>query len=527
MSTAPPAQNAEQKGQTGPLHGPWPALTETERRWPGPGRPASAATLLALLIAAVVAAFSVPLDRTGAGWLVTVIAGTAALVVARAVRDEEEIAPLVRRPEPSAARDRFFWAAATIALLGVGTFRAADWLFALCVMTATITSVLAISTGRSLRAIVAAYVIVPIAALRGLTWLRRGLTRLSSRRSNSTAVRAAGTAVVSIVLLTVFGSLFVSADAAFAGFFDALVPEIRVDSVFRWVFVGGVSFTLLGAAAFLRAAPPAAGDLDRTEGRKVGRWEWAVPLSLLTLLFAAFVAVQLTVLFGGSRHVVQTDGLTYAEYARSGFWQLCAVTALTLVVLAGAARWAPRTERTDRMLLRYVLGALTVLTFVIVASALHRMSVYTDMYGLTRLRLLVAACEVWFGLILCMVLVAGLRIHAPWLPRVALATGVLALLGLAAANPDGLIAENHVQRYERTARIDTGYLGSLSPDAVPALAELDDAERRACLLWAIGAATAPDESWREWNLGRQTARDLIADHPPADAEKCADEIYRD
>ncbi|WP_373872655.1 DUF4153 domain-containing protein [Actinoplanes couchii] len=47
-----------------------------------------------------------------------------------------------------------------------------------------------------------------------------------------------------------------------------------------------------------------------------------------------------------------------------------------------------------------MLGALAVLTLVIVASALHRMTVYTDMYGLTRLRLLVAACEVWFGLVL-------------------------------------------------------------------------------------------------------------------------------
>ena len=40
--------------------------------------------------------------------------------------------------------------------------------------------------------------------------------------------------------------------------------------------------------------------------------------------------------------MLDTDGLTYAEYARGGFWQLLVVTGLTLVVLAGAARWAPR-----------------------------------------------------------------------------------------------------------------------------------------------------------------------------------------
>ena len=127
-----------------------------------------------------------------------------------------------------------------------------------------------------------------------------------------------------------------------------------------------------------------------------------MPLALLVLLFAMFVAVQLTVLFGGSRHVLDTDGLTYADYARGGFWQLLVVTGLTLLVLAGAARWAPRDDPhrpgadPGRSSARW-----PSLTLVIVASALHRMDVYADTYGLTRLRLLVALCELWLGWCSC------------------------------------------------------------------------------------------------------------------------------
>jgi hypothetical protein len=529
MSTASKIEPTEHKGPkpTGSLHGPWPPLTEWQRRWPGPGRPASPATVYALLAGAVVAALTLPLDRAGVGWLVTVSAGTTALVVARLVPDVVAVAPLVTRPRPAASRTRFAWAVATIALLAVGTFRAAGWLFLLCLATATLTAVLTVSTGRSLRAVVATYLIVPVAALRGQIWLYRGFARLGRRRPDDSGIRVGATVAVSFALLLVFGSLFVSADAAFARAFTALTPDIRIDKVFRWVFLTGAAFALLGAAAFLRAAPPDVSSLDRTEGRKVRRLEWAVPLGLLTLLFAAFVAVQLTVLFGGNRHVLETEGLTYAEYARGGFWQLCIVTALTLVVLAGAARWAPRTEPADRTLLRVVLGSLAALTLVIVASALHRMNVYTDTYGLTRLRLLVACCEAWFGFVLVLVLAAGLRVRAPWLPRTAVAAGVLTLLGLAGANPDGLIAENHVQRYERTQRIDMAYLSDLSADAVPAITGLDDAERRGCLLWAIGVRMPDDEAWWEWNLGRQTAGELIADKPPADASRCTEEIYRD
>jgi hypothetical protein len=519
-----PAMHAT-NGQIGPIHGPWPAANPWSRHWPGPGRPASPATVVAVLAATLIAALSLPLDRAGLGWFVTALAGTTALIAARIIRTPEAVPALVGRHVDVGTPDRYFWAAATVALLATGTFRAAGWLFALCLLTATLTTALALSSGRSMRSIAVTYVLVPIAATRGGLWLARGARRLRGPGRAGDAVRVLATVAVSVALLVVFGALFVSADAAFARVFQAAIPDLRPETVVRWIFVTLVTAPLLTAAAFLRAAPPAPGRLDRTEGRKVGRMEWAIPLGLLVLLFAAFVAIQLTVLFGGEQHVVETDGLTYAEYARSGFWQLCAVTALTLVVLAGAARWAPRTARADRILLRVVLGALAGLTLVIVASALHRMNVYTETYGLTRLRLLVACCEAWFGLVLVMVLVAGIRIRATWLPRVAIAAGVLSLLGLAGANPDGLIAENHVQRFERTQKIDLPYLADLSPDAAPALAGLGDELRRNCLLYAIGT-DMPADDWRGFNLAREKARDLVAQYPPDMPSICYPMLYR-
>jgi hypothetical protein len=507
MTTAPPAQPTGQKGF---LAGPWPPTTPDGRHWPGPGAPAGGPTIIALTCASLVAALALPIDRPGIGWLITALAGTAALVVARLAPGHESIKPLVVREQPRGTRDRYAWATATILLLGAGTFRSAEWLFVLCVLVGTVTAAIALSSGRSLRALAVGYLIIPIAAVRSLPWLSRGLARMRGGRTGS-PVRIIGTALVSVVLLTVFGALFASADAAFARLFEAAIPDLRPDVTARWIFVGAVTFGVLASAAFLRAAPPTAGRLDRTEGRKVGWMEWAVPLGLLVLLFGAFVAVQLTVLFGGVRYVVETDGLTYAEYARSGFWQLCAVTVLTLAVLAGAARWAPRRTPADRLLLRTVLGSLAALALVVVASALHRMNVYTDTYGLTRLRLLVACCEAWFGLVLAMVLVAGIRIRAPWLPRAAIATGVLALLGLAAANPDRLIAESALDRPDR---IDVAYLSQLSPDAAPTLAGIDDARIRACVLWSITQRMTGDD-WRGWNLARERARELTpVDRPP-------------
>jgi hypothetical protein len=522
-----------------PLHGPW-AAPSLFGRWAGPARPAPRATIIALLVAAAVAALSVPLDRGGLGWLIAAIAGVAALVVARVVPRPGDQgqghgpgrvpsgapAPLVHRHPDPLDKARFFWSAATVALLAVGAFRAAGWLFFFCLCTAVVTGALAVAGGRSLRAMLVAVLMAPIAGFRAVPWIRRGLAAVR-RDGGGKGLRIAATVAVSVALLMVFGSLFASADAAFADLIDQAVPDVDGVTVFRWIFVFLVSAFALGGAAYLRAAPPDLTGLDRPGRRRVARLEWAVPLSLLVLLFALFVAVQLTVLFGGSKHVLDTEGLTYAEYARGGFWQLLIVTGLALLVLAGAARWAPRETRTDRVLIRAVLGALAVLTLVVVASATHRMDLYADTYGLTRLRVLVVLCEMWLGLVFVLILIAGIRLTGRWLPRAVVAAAVLALLGLAGADPDRLIADHNVTRYEQTGRIDTYYLSTLSADAVPALDRLTG-ENRDCVLAPIETGLRDNgDDWRGWNLGRHQARDLLVRDPAHDPPGCPkDHLYR-
>jgi hypothetical protein len=175
------------------------------------------------------------------------------------------------------------------------------------------------------------------------------------------------------------------------------------------------------------------------------------------------------------------------------------------------------------MLIRVILGALAALTLVVVASAMHRMNVYADTYGLTRLRILVALCELWLGVVFLLVLIAGIRLRAAWLARSVVAAGVLALLGLAAANPDGLIADRNVARFEQTGRIDENYLATLSADAVPAIERLKQPQRD-CVLAAI-AAEIPQADWRSWSYGREHARELFAANPPVTPEKC-EPMYR-
>ncbi|BCB86030.1 DUF4153 domain-containing protein [Phytohabitans suffuscus] len=498
----------------GPAYGPRPP-TSVERRWPGPSRPAGAIALGATGMAGLVAAASVPLDRPGVGWAVAGLAGAAALTVL-SLRGWAPPTPIGRGPatppatEPGAIRP--LWTVATVLLLGVGTVRSAGWLFVLCLLTAAVTASLAVTAGRSLPALVVTSMAVPVAALRGLPWVARGTALVTRRQRGAPSARIAATIGVSLLLLLVFGGLFASADAAFAELAGRVTPEFSAPAVARWIYVFAFATLGLLGAAYLLAAPPHLAGLERPAKARLSRLEWTLPLIALNAVFLAFVAVQLTVLFGGAGHVLRTAGLTYAEYARRGFWQLLVVTALTLGVLALAARWAPRGTPRDRLLVRVLLGGLAALCLVIVASALFRMHTYEEAYGFTRLRVLVSACELWLGSVLAMVLAAGVRMRAGWLPQAAVGSGVAALIGLAILNPDHFIADRNVARYTDTGRIDVAYLSGLSADAVPALDRLPST-LRSCALGDVARDLAREHDWRGWNIGTDRARHALDGQP--------------
>jgi hypothetical protein len=271
--------------------------------------------------------------------------------------------------------------------------------------------------------------------------------------------------------------------------------------------------TLLALAAAHTAAAPRRWDGMRIPaGKERSRLEWALPLVLLNVLFGVFVAVQLAVLLG-SGSIYRRTGLFPAEYARQGFWQLLWVLVLTLVVVALSKYWAPRSTPGDRRLVKSTLGLLCTLTLVVVVSALYRMKLYVDAFGLSRLRLSVAGVEIWLGVVFVLLIAGGILSSRSWLPRAVVLSAAVGLAVYGLIRPDALIAEQNVARYQQTGQIDIGYLRGLSADAAPALDSLPE-DMRACALQGISSnAVAPDAPWYAISLSDARTRAILRSHP--------------
>jgi hypothetical protein len=318
-------------------------------------------------------------------------------------------------------------------------------------------------------------------------------------------------------LLLLFGALLVAADAIFErliidifGFDLAdVVSHFLLICFFAWITSG-----LLWAGLMARVPQDLA--IPRPRVVSLGIVEVGIVLGLLDLMFLTFVVIQVRYLFGGAGRVEATAGLTYSEYARHGFFELVTVTALALPLLL-LAHWLLRTEnRTHERLFKALAGVMIGLLFVIVASALQRMYLYQQEFGLTELRLYTTIFMLWISAVLIWFVLTVLRDRRERFAFGALLAGFAAIFAINGMNPDALIASTNIDRMEQGKRFDAYYLTTLSADAVPvlvdALPEIGDE-----VLWKDHTVKQdlvyrwdtkrPD--WRTWNLGRARAHQSI------------------
>lgn len=164
---------------------------------------------------------------------------------------------------------------------------------------------------------------------------------------------------------------------------------------------------------------------------------------------------------------------SYAEYAREGFFQLCAVSVINFFVVMAIMLFLRRDANRPPVLLKVLTVLFSVLTLILISTAAAKMVMYINCYGLTQKRVyatwLMAVLAVVFLLIL-------LRQFIPRLNAVALSLTVCVVLFavLSLANTDALIARYNVDRYldGSLATVDVEAIDALGDAGIPDLVRL-------------------------------------------------------
>jgi hypothetical protein len=333
--------------------------------------------------------------------------------------------------------------------------------------------------------------------------------------------------LIAIPLVLLFVTLFSAADAVFADYagrlfewdlgLDAVIGRTVVALVVAWIAAGALSFAARpGDDAAERGAMTA-----WTRRPRLGTVEVVTVLVALNVVFLAFVILQAAYLFGGQDTLAAT-GLTYAEYARQGFFQLLAAAfVVSALVLAAESFVRDRT-----VLYRAAIIGLVLMTVVVLASAFLRLRLYQDAYGWTELRFYVLAAIIWLAIGAVMAVGTILANRSGWLLHGMLALSMLFGLAFNLIGPVRYVAEQNVARMRVSAELAPGayegldlyYLTGLGSDVVPTvLGYVGNRPLPQSILLRVDrelseAAGLNDEgnsAWQAWNFSREQARELL------------------
>jgi hypothetical protein len=193
---------------------------------------------------------------------------------------------------------------------------------------------------------------------------------------------------------------------------------------------------------------------------------FCAPLAVFNAFYALFFAALGNYFFAAFVGRLP-EAMSYAEYARKGFFELCGVATINLALIACVYLLMRRGGNERPRALRVLTGLISAFTVLLIVTAMSKMLLYISAYGLTRLRVYTS----WFMLLLLIVfallLLWHFRAFNPAKPLILVC--VVCFMALTWADTDGLIAKYNIAQYEngKTAALDVRMLNTLSDAAVP------------------------------------------------------------
>ncbi|KAA0549949.1 DUF4173 domain-containing protein [Bacillus sp. BGMRC 2118] len=229
-------------------------------------------------------------------------------------------------------------------------------------------------------------------------------------------------------------------------------------------------------------------------------------LILINLVYLLYAYSQFTYFFNLDP-ASSTTTYSYATYARKGFAELTVVSIINFTILLVVLHYTNLKGNVSKLFIKCLLSLLVGFSGFMLFSAYHKLSLYEQAYGFTYSRIFAHSFMI---LLFIMLFIAFIRV---WSKKIALlktyvVLGVSYYVVLNYMNIDMIIAENNMNWYQETGKIDSLYMEVLSDDVIPYLVQLESEtgynseyiqERKDKLLRG-------NQSWTEWNWSQHKAR---------------------
>ncbi len=183
-------------------------------------------------------------------------------------------------------------------------------------------------------------------------------------------------------------------------------------------------------------------------------------LSIFAIMYLVFSVIQIVYLFLGFGNLPK--GITYATYARTGFFQLLFVTIMNLVIVLTIKGYFE-----EHKLLTIMLYLVCLSTLVMIASSAYRMFLYISSYHLTFARVFVLVALVVISVLIIGIMIYLHNISFP-LFRFSLYVICTGYVIFSLCHVDYWIAKYNIEHITKENQEDIlDYMKNLSSDAAP------------------------------------------------------------
>lgn len=266
---------------------------------------------------------------------------------------------------------------------------------------------------------------------------------LSAKDKKSPIKKIIVALIISLGLLCIILPLLAGADKVFGYHLNNFFKDFNIGSLITHSFI--VIITSVLFYSFLWNIGFGKNQITVSENKyNIDSIISCVITGVISLIYILFCTVQFTYLFAQKG---LPEGMTYSEYAVSGFWQTVFVCGINIFIFSIFMHF------NNKKIVQLFLSVLLILTGIMLVSGFVRLQLYIEQYGLTWLRVMSA----WFVIFLVVtILICFLKMMLKKIPAVSIC-GLFLLgwyLALCFSNPDAFIERYNKKWHSENIKIE-------------------------------------------------------------------------
>ncbi|MBN2898682.1 MAG: DUF4173 domain-containing protein [Clostridia bacterium] len=165
---------------------------------------------------------------------------------------------------------------------------------------------------------------------------------------------------------------------------------------------------------------------------------------MLLVVYGIFTFTQLPYYLSAMKGMLPDGAMSYAAYARRGFFELVQITVFNLIFIIIGAILVKKDEvkAGHAIILKTMSHVLCITTLFFIITAFSKMFLYIQVYGLTLRRFMPCVFMLWLFIVICLIIWKSLKSI-----RLSFTIGGIFLVMIALVNTPDMMSHYNAERY--------------------------------------------------------------------------------